>query len=347
MNLYIINFLICIFCILAINFILSNFKILIDNPLSSFHKNKHGKIISLSGGLYFYISSYLISINSKIDISTLIYIFPILVVGIIADIKKNFSPILRLFLQILIIIFIVYTLNITVSSVDLNFFDLFLQNKNFNLFFVVFCLVTVLNGYNLMDGLNGLVIGHFLLITISMIYLSRLDGIFFIQSTYETLKYLFLIMIIFFIFNIYEKCFLGDNGIYVLSIFLSIIIINFIENSQNKLSPIIAVNYLWYPAYENLFSIIRRLKNKKIISKPDKLHLHILINNFLLKKLNNNLKFSQINSLSSLIIILFLIPNFIFCTLWFDQSIKLTILVIIQIFIYTILYFKLTKNYKK
>ena len=69
MNLYIINFLICIFCILAINFILSNLKILIDNPLSSFHKNKHGKIISLSGGLYFYISSYLISINSKIDIN--------------------------------------------------------------------------------------------------------------------------------------------------------------------------------------------------------------------------------------------------------------------------------------
>ena len=49
----------------------------------------------------------------------------------------------------------------------------------------------------------------------------------------------------------FGKCFLGDNGVYVISILLSFIVINIIN--YNNLNPIIAINLLWYPAFENLF----------------------------------------------------------------------------------------------
>ena len=42
---------------------------------------------------------------------------------------------------------------------------------------------------------------------------------------------------------------------------------------------------LWYPAYENLFSIIRKKFNKKSATKADKTHLHQLLYIFLENKL--------------------------------------------------------------
>lgn len=56
--------------------------------------------------------------------------------------------------------------------------------------------------------------------------------------------------------------FLGDNGVYVISVFMSIYIIQF-TNLNNNVSSLIALNLLWYPAFENLFSIIRRIVTKK------------------------------------------------------------------------------------
>ena len=43
---------------------------------------------------------------------------------------------------------------------------------------------------------------------------------------------------------------------------------------------------LWYPAFENLFSLIRR-SFKKNVSEADKLHLHQLIFRYLNKKIFN------------------------------------------------------------
>ena len=37
------------------------------------------------------------------------------------------------------------------------------------------------------------------------------------------------------------------------------------------------MNLLWYPAYENLFSIIRKINNKNSAFNPDNHHLHHLI----------------------------------------------------------------------
>ena len=63
---------------------------------------------------------------------------------------------------------------VKISSIDLILFDELLENNLFNLFFVIFCLVTVLNGHNFMDGLNSLVIGNFILILLSVYFIRGL-----------------------------------------------------------------------------------------------------------------------------------------------------------------------------
>ena len=88
------------------------------------------------------------------------------------------------------------------------------------------------------------------------------------------------------------------------------------------------------------------LKNKKKISNPDKLHLHILIKQSISKKFANKITKFQLNSLTGLFINFLLLPNFVLSIKWYNNSVNLMILIIIQILIYIFLYFKLLK-YKK
>ena len=69
-------------------------------------------------------------------------------------------------------------------------------------------------------------------------------------------------MSVFVLFNFLEKNFLGDGGVYGLSFFIGFIIIQ-LSFFDEKISPYFLANLLWYPAFENLFSIIRRSLDKK------------------------------------------------------------------------------------
>ena len=66
-----------------------------------------------------------------------------------------------------------------------------------------------------------------------------------------------------------------EEFIYYLYLF-AIILIK-IYNFNNTISPYFIVNLLWYPAFEILFSLIRKVKNKFSPMIPDTMHLHQLI----------------------------------------------------------------------
>ena len=337
-----LNTIISICLLLVINFALSKRKILIDKPDFAHHKFKHNDVIPLSGGIYFFLSLIYLSNFNNFEIKILIFLLPFLLIGLLADIRKEFSPKLRLIFQIFFFFIIVYFNEIKISSIDLVFFDKFLENKLFNFFFVIFCLVTILNGHNFMDGLNGLVVGNFILILLSIYYIDLQLHEDLSQLT-VILQNLIIISIVFFLFNILGKCFLGDNGIYIFSIFISLVIILFIEKSQGLVSPLLAATFLWYAAFENLFSILRRIKKKKTVYVADKLHLHSLVINFLFLKFRKKFSFQKINTLSALLINLCLLPNFILGITWYNNSTKLAVLISVQILIYLFLYSKLSR----
>tara|TARA_B100001741_G_C16343211_1_gene500483 strand:- start:139 stop:711 length:573 start_codon:yes stop_codon:yes gene_type:complete len=187
-----------------------------------------------------------------------------------------------------------------------------------------------------MDGVNGLVTGYLLAILITLSFILKGSNI----ENY--IQDIIIIFSIFFIFNVLGKSFLGDNGVYVSSMIISIVIIKIINSYQN-ISPILAVSLLWYPALENLFTILRRLTKDKLSYLPDKLHLHSL----LFAKLNSNFKnipFKYKNSLSGLIINILLLPNFIFAYYFYDKSFYLGIFVFLYLVIYLIVYFFLSKT---
>ena len=71
----------------------------------------------------------------------------------------------------------------------------------------------------------------------------------------------------------------------VLSLFLGYILV-VIYSKNPSISPYYIISLLWYPCFENLFSLIRKLIAKKSPTNPDNLHLHqLLYKYFLVKKI--------------------------------------------------------------
>ena len=66
---------------------------------------------------------------------------------------------------------------------------------------------------------------------------------------------------------------MGDSGAYLLGFLFGYYAI-ILANENLNISPFYILNLLWYPAFENLFSILRKIKSKISVSTPDNYHLH-------------------------------------------------------------------------
>tara|TARA_X000000950_G_C13857738_1_gene637304 strand:- start:1249 stop:1848 length:600 start_codon:yes stop_codon:yes gene_type:complete len=199
-----------------------------------------------------------------------------------------------------------------------------------------------MNGSNFIDGLNGLVIGYFLMILAILIKINFFG--FYFMNQYDTLFFILTLFLIF-LLNIFNKLYLGDNGVYVLSIFFGLMIIDY-HNNFPTVSPYFFILILWYPCFENLFSIIRKFKLKRSPINPDTNHFHQLLFYFLKKK--NSFTDLANNNLSSFTILIFNLIIFMFALIDI-YSTKLQITAIsFSVIIYVIMYIYLFKfKYEK
>ena len=325
-------------------FIFKKFNILKDNTLSSPHK----KIINIDnspvliGGIFLFCCISIFVSNNFISLK--IFGFLILCLGLFSDRNIIHNPQIRIVMQILILTLFVKLNKLQIEEIRIVFFDTLLQYEYFNVFFTVFCLAIILNGSNFIDGLNGLTTGYFTLIFSVIFYLHYSNSNIEIDNLIE-FKILVICMFIFLTFNIFGKCFLGDGGAYLISFLAGYFLIKF-YNLNLVISPYFIALLLWYPAFETLFSLIRRTVSKFNVSSADNLHLHHLILFYVKAKLSNN----YINSIVSILINFY---NFLifFISLNFVNNSKIMIfLILVNILSYVILYYCLsklnTKNFK-
>ena len=289
----------------------------------------HTTAIARCGGLaaifslsVFFIMNYLFF--EKILLDYILVSFSLFFVGFLDDIKTQLSPNIRLFLMIILLLFCIAFLNIKLASIDLKFLNTMLipyqDNKIFHIFFVLLCFLFIINGANLIDGFNGLLGIHLLIINIILLYmnLENKDNEFLLILTIQII-----ILFCFLIFNFPKALiFLGDGGSYL---FGSLTVLNVIKT--NNLNPEISSFFfcilLFYLFFEVFFSFFRKIYLKKSPLKPDKNHLHMLSYRWL----GGKAKFNNCNYLNSLAInfvyLLRVIPglyysnNGIFCRYWF------------------------------
>jgi len=331
-----------LFITVILNFVFKKYQILIDQTNISFHKrfiNGH-KTTPLSGGLIFFLILIFFLPEDYKHLNILIFF--IFLTGLLSDLNILHSPIFRIIFQIIIIILYLLLFNNFVTSIRIDFFDNLLNIFFIKLLFTLFCILVLINGTNFIDGVNTLVIGYFILVFSNILYLSNLNNfdldILLVSTCLISLSVIY-------IFNFFGKMFLGDGGSYLISFVAGVILIKF-SNDNYLVSPYYIMALLWYPAYENLFSIIRKKILKKSPSTPDNEHLHQLIFLYLNKSFNIDQNLS--NLLSGILICLY---NLLYFLIIFDSyfyTATLVYSIFLNVFFYNLLYFflitKLIKN---
>ena len=236
------------------------------------------KNIPLSGGIIIVITFLFID-QFNID-SYYIFSFFLFCIGFFSDLKKITSPRNRFFMQVFSIFLFVIFYNFHISSVRIFFIDFLLNYKFFSYFFVIFCLLIIINGTNFIDGLNGLVLGYFISILIIIYNLQLFENLNITQ--FQILCFIELLFILL-LFNFFNKLYLGDSGSYLLGFGFGVLLIALYE-SNKFISPFFIILLLWYPCFENLFSIIRKYRFNLSPLNSDNKHFHQLLFYFVKKK---------------------------------------------------------------
>lgn len=339
MNFILYLLLITIF-LLLINKFLKNNNILVSETGDRHQKFASNEKVPLTGGIFLFLS-FLFFFNNEI-LSFILFSFLILLLGIFSDLKNIKSAFNRLLIQISLVLSFVIFNDFQLSNTKIFLLDKLLTYTIFNYFFVSFCILIVINGSNFFDGLNTLSAGYYLLISLVINYLQQANHIY-INEIF--IDFILLVLVITFFLNLFNKIYLGDSGSYLLGFTFSIFLIKiYIENPL--ISPFFIIVLLWYPSFETLFSIVRKNIMNKSPMRPDSNHLHQQVFQFIFKRKIFDKFYS--NLLSANLINLYNLIIFIISVSFFSNSQIQVLLILLNITLYTFIYFKLfTNRYKK
>jgi len=265
------------------------------------------------GGLviFFLFFSFILIKNPESIFINFEIIFPailILIIGAFEDTFNNVKPMLRLLIIFVSSLIFVYNFRGNLPTLDIIFLDkLFKEYVYLEIIFYSIGLTALSNGFNMIDGMNGL--AGFTALSI----LLGLSSILFLINNFFTYEVEILVLafalIGFLILNFpFGKIFLGDAGAYCLGWILGVFVIVIFSN--NEINTWGAVLILFYPLMEVIFSTIRKFLQKKNPMYPDIEHLHLKLYFTLKGPIERSKEFNSFTTLT-------LMP------LWFTPSVMI------------------------
>ena len=324
--------------ILIFNFLFNKFNLIKDKRDTSFHK----KFIEskfeppFSGGI-FIISTIIIYLNASIIFK--FFLITIFLTGFFSDLNFFKSINLRFYLQLMSVLLIIHFSDLYIQSIRIEFIDNLLNNYLFKVFFTALCILILINGSNFLDGVNTLVIGYYVLV---LYFISSIDGKNIILIDDDFINLLISCLLILLVLNCFNLLLLGDNGSYLISVFVGLYLIDFANNNV-LISPYFVMNLLWYPAYETLFSIIRKISTKKSALSPDNLHLHQLVYLYLKDKISYKY---HANSFTGILINMYNLVIFYFASQDYSNTKYQLLLFCFSFVVYNFLYLVFKSNLK-
>lgn len=266
-------------------------------------------------------------------------------VGFLDDIGIKIAPMKRLLLLSVAPVLMFFLLNLRIDSLEISILDSLLKFEYFALIFLVCAMVGMINAFNIIDGVNGLLSCYMLTLIFILTFFNQIspEKSFYLASYTSLLAVLFGSVSGFIILNVpFGKIFLGDSGAYFLGAIVCYSLVH--HQSINNFSPWHVMLLLSYPFCELMFSIFRRLVfEKRSIFSADNKHLHHLI----LKKLKKT-KLGTENLKHIFVVAIISIINFpfIFSAVYFSSNkLVLIMLFIIYVVFYITIYFFLRPKF--
>ena len=288
---------------LAINSVLRNFakerKLLIDIPDRS--RKFHKRATPLTGGIGILLA-VIISTQIYLDFNNLrgympefslkLYSasIPLLLLFLIDDFR-NLKPRYRVIIQIILSLYIIYSTDVYLH----NFGNLFgfgeISLGIFGIPITVFCVVGLMNAFNMIDGINGLCAGSAMM---ALLFIGFYSGL----MSDSVLIIVIGSMMGFIIFNLRffgEKrgVFLGDSGSNLIGFWVAWCAIYASQNTLYNVEPITMLWFVSIPLLDCVGLIFSRLIKGISIASPGRDHIH--------HKLMN--KYSQESTLGIILLI--------------------------------------------
>tara|TARA_A100001015_G_scaffold312812_1_gene418730 strand:- start:362 stop:1399 length:1038 start_codon:yes stop_codon:yes gene_type:complete len=238
-------------------------------------QNLHKKSVSRFGGAAIFISLFLVTIidqTQDYDLlrTTLLCSFIAFIMGFLDDFRITLPPVVRLGILFPSSLLAYILLDIQAYDIGIPIFDFLFDYKLFSTVFICIALSGIVNAFNMIDGINGLVLTYVLTICISTLTLS--------QNYLEGQTNLLFVALFFSCLGIYVlnfpsgRIFLGDGGAYFLGMAVSIALIKHYQ--ENSFSPWYVMCILIYPVTDTFATIFRRLIEKTSALEPDNRHFH-------------------------------------------------------------------------
>ena len=301
----------------------------------------HTDEVSRLGGFIIYICLLLIWLlefpEDFFIFSLLLSSLPFVIVALKEDLYHDTSPSLRLISMIISCLLFFYLNPIDFPIIEIPYLGNLISVYPISIIFFTFSILIIMNGMNLIDGMNGLFVFTALFQLLSLAIVANFYDDFEILYT----SFIFsLPLILFLLFNFpLGKIFIGDLGAYFYGFVISLLTIYFFGKHQQLFSWS-AVLLLFYPSSELLYSYLRKIINKQSPMDPDNEHLHSLIFN----RLKKNKKTQSLSNTKTTLILSFfwIFPPILFVN--YNENIFTTLLSIIVL---STLYISMYKSVKK
>ena len=143
----------------------------------------------------------------------------------------------------------------------------------------LFAVIGLTNGFNMVDGIDGLASGHLLIGILSLVGIQvwMFGGVH--QGIW--LSVLFAAVFGFWLVNMsltpLKQVFLGDSGSLLLGFIMSWLLVYYSQAPVARIEPVAALWCVSLPVMDTLVVIVRRLKNRRSPFSSDRNHLHHLL----------------------------------------------------------------------
>ena len=270
---------------------LVEYKKLMDEPNN---RSSHiRKTPTLGGVSFFYALIFaLFFLRPWCDYDEGFYIIPGLTILFIIGLKDDLvvlSPYTKLIAQIIAILFIIVNESFTIHSLN-GFFGVE-EIPLYTYYFISgFIMLTIINAYNLIDGIDGLaaIVGIVILIIYATIFYMTKEYFFLLLSL--TLNGCLIAFLKYNLSSTSEKIFMGDTGSLIVGFIISILTLKFLALTPEKYDslpflieniPLIAISILIVPLFDTARVFTIRLASKRSPFSADRNHTHhILIDYF-------------------------------------------------------------------
>ncbi|VXB50477.1 UDP-N-acetylmuramyl pentapeptide phosphotransferase/UDP-N-acetylglucosamine-1-phosphate transferase [Maribacter litoralis] len=265
------------------------YKRLMDDPNK---RSSHSSKTPTLGGVSFYYTLVfvLFFVHGRDLMDEAIYIIPGLTILFMTGLKDDLvviSPGAKLIAQVIAVAFILVNPSFTIHSFN-GFLNIFEIPYYLYLIIAGFIMITIINSYNLIDGIDGLasVVGIVILTIYTTIF-------------YTTGEYFFALisvslnacLLAFFGFNISSerKIFMGDTGSLIVGFIISVLTLKFLALTPDAYvglpfllenAPLIAISILIVPLFDTARVFAIRIANKKGPFSPDRNHTHHVLIDF-------------------------------------------------------------------